>query len=149
MALTPMEVIPDLTIFLSQRDLPMLLKTTIEPIYISEHHPITMSTEFSAAQSRSQFWHLDPSLLTDTQIASTIHNRLTQYLTENDTPDISPMLKWEAHKCTIRGELIAIASKRKHERQNHISNLANHIHELEKAHKKNTSNLYPPRTHPS
>lgn len=120
-------------LFLSQRDLPMLLKANIEPMFISDHHPITMSIEFMTAQSHSPIWHLDPSILTDILIASTIHNRLTQ---DNDAPEISPMIKWKAHECTIQGELIAIATKRRRERQAHISKLSNHIHELEKAHKK-------------
>lgn len=37
-------------LFLSQRDLPMLLKTTIEPMFISHHYPIIMSIDFLTSQ---------------------------------------------------------------------------------------------------
>lgn len=111
-----MEVIPGLTIYLSHRDLPMLLKATIEPMFLSDHHPITMLIEFQITQSRSQIWRLVPSLLTDNKIASHIQLRLSQFFNENDSAEISPMIIWEAHKCTIRGELMAIASKRRREK---------------------------------
>lgn len=114
----------------------MLKHTSIEPMYISDHHPITMSLEFPSKHTRSQIWRLDPSLLTDISIVSTIHDNLKLYFQDNDSLDISPMIKWEAHKCTIRGKLIAIASKRRRERQAHISILSKRIQNLEKIHKK-------------
>lgn len=122
--------------FISQNDLPMLKHTSIEPMYISDHHPITMSLEFPSKHTRSQIWRLDPSLLTDISIVSTIHENLKLYFQDNDSLEISPMIKWEAHKCTIRGKLIAIASKRRRERQAHISILSKRIQNLEKIHKK-------------
>lgn len=45
------------------------------------------------------------------------------------------MMCCEAHKCTIRGYLIAISIKRKREKQCHINKLITHIHTLERAHK--------------
>lgn len=44
------------------------------------------------------------------------------------------MTRWEAHKCVIRAELIAQASKRIQEQQACINDLITHIHTLEQAH---------------
>lgn len=100
-------------LFLSQRDLPMLIKATIDPMFLLDHHPISMTLEFTDAPPRSLIWRLDPSLLTDTTITTDIHKRLSLYFQENDSPGVSPMMRWEAHKSTIRGELIAISAKRR------------------------------------
>lgn len=104
-------------LFLSQGDLPMLISATIEPIYLSDHHPISMAMEFAGVPSRSSILRLDPSLLTDSAIALTINQGLVQYFRENNSPDISPMTRWEAHK------------------QAHITKLREHNHRLERAHK--------------
>lgn len=99
---------------------------------VLDHQPVTMSMEFPTTQSWSPILRLDPSLLTDTFAVHTIQNRLTQYFTENDSPDISPLIQWEAHKCSIRGEFMAIAAKKRREKQAHILQLTTRIHKLEK-----------------
>lgn len=101
--------------FITQRDLTMLTTSTIDPMYLSDHHPISMSIEFSDIPTQSSIWRLDPSLLTDSTIAPEVNRIL---LRENNSPDISPMLRWEAHNCTIRGELIVISAKRSHTLKN-------------------------------
>lgn len=122
-------------LFLSQRDLSMLTSATIDPMYLSDHHPISMTLEFPNTNTRPQIWRLDPSLLTDTAIMTNIQERLSLYFTENDSPDISPMIRWEAHKSTIRGELIALSAKRRKDRQELINTLTARIQTLERAHK--------------
>lgn len=54
---------------------------------------------------------------------------------ENKIIDTSPLINWEAHKCVIRGVLIAAAAKRRKEKQKHFNDLADRILQLEKAHK--------------
>lgn len=105
-------------------------------MFISDHHPITMSIEFPTTKSRSPVWRLDPSLLMDTPTVHTIQNRLIQYFKENDYPEISPLIQWEAHRCYIQGEFITIAAKKRREKQAHISQLTKSIHALEKTHKR-------------
>lgn len=122
-------------LFISQRDLPMLTTTTIDPMYLSDHHPISMTLAFSHTQPRHHIWRLDPSLLTDTATMTAIQQRLLLYFKENDSPEISPMMRWEAHKSTIRGELIALSAKRRKDRQTHINTLTSRIQALEAAHK--------------
>lgn len=122
-------------LFLTQRDLPLLTAATIDSMYLSDHHPISMSIEFADIPPRSSIWCLDPSLLTDNVIALEINKRLSLYCRENSSPDISQMVRCEAHKRTIRGELIALSAKRRRERQAHITKLTSHIHKLERTHK--------------
>lgn len=98
----------------------MLTPATIDPMYLSDHHPIFMSITFPDIPTRSSIWRLDPALLTDSMITPKINKRLLQYFRENNSSDISPMLKWEAHKCIIRSELIAISVKRNRKRQSYL-----------------------------
>ncbi|XP_040210578.1 CUB and sushi domain-containing protein 3-like [Rana temporaria] len=72
----------------------------------------------------------------DLSITDQIRTRIQQYFTENSSPEVSPVSLWEAHKCVIRGELIALATKAKKQRQEHINSLMATIKSLEASHKK-------------
>lgn len=63
-----------------------------------------------------------------------LSNRLLKTTFANDTPDMSPMIQWEAHKCVVRGYLLAIAARKK-EHQMLIRDLSNKITLLESQHK--------------
>lgn len=123
-------------LFLSQTDLPCLTAASIDPMYLSDHHPISMTLQLTnAPRKQTPIWCLDPSLLTDAAITSSIDERLVLYFQENNSPDISPMMRWESHKSTIRGELISISATRRKERNAHITRLTARILELERTHK--------------
>lgn len=100
--------------FISQTDLTMLSDATIEPMLISDHHPITTTLKFpkfklikfKITRNRSAMWRLDNSLLLDQDHTQALANHLSQYFTENVTGDTSSMVTWAAHKCVIRGVLI-------------------------------------------
>lgn len=53
---------------------------------------------------------MNDSLLTNQSYCLDIQIALKDYLTHNATPDISPILLWEAHKPAIRGTCISVAS---------------------------------------
>lgn len=55
--------------FLTQTDLPFLASATIEPMLLSDHHPITMSLTLPEHITRSRIWRLDDSLLLDPENA--------------------------------------------------------------------------------
>lgn len=110
-------------LFLSQTDLPLLHQTSIDPMFISDHHPISLTLKFPATSPRSNTWRLDLSLLTDPSIAAEIEKRLQHFFLENDPNDTSPLTNWEAHKSVIRGTFIAAAAKRNRERRNQYSDL--------------------------
>lgn len=85
-------------------------------MFLSDHHPVSVSITFPDVLPHSSIWCLDPSLLTDKTIVPEIHKRLMQYFQDNFSSDISPMMHWEAHKCVIRGYLIANSVKHIKER---------------------------------
>lgn len=68
--------------YLSQNDLSLLTKATIDPILLSDHNPISMTLTFPTTRTASTIWRLDNSLLTDLEISQTIAKRLSQYFKE-------------------------------------------------------------------
>lgn len=85
-----------------------LTETTKESMTFSDHHPITVTLTFPDKFEYTYIWRLDPSVLTDFTKEQEIRNCLTNYFTENDTPDTSKLTQWEAHKCVVRGKLISL-----------------------------------------
>lgn len=90
--------------FISQSDLPFLQQSTIEPMFLSDHHTITVTVSFPETQPRTKLWRFNPSLLKDPLSLERIRTSIQHYFTENSSPDISLISLWEAHKCVIRGE---------------------------------------------
>lgn len=108
-------------------------------MFLSDHHPITITLTFPDYNTRTKTWRLNPSLLKDPDVIRQINTRLQQYFQENSSPETTPVTLWEAHKCVIRGKLIALATKEKKIRQAHIASLIETINRLEKTHKQSTS----------
>lgn len=65
-----------------------------------------------------------------------IEKALNEYFIINDQTDISPEMLWAAHKVTIRGTLIQIATRIKKERQLDVLKLENTFSDLKAKHKK-------------
>lgn len=78
---------------------------------------------------------LDPSLLTKDQDIQHIKSSIESFFDLNDTPDTSPIAQWEAHKCCIRGSLIAMKTARNKIAQAEMSALISRIQTLETTHK--------------
>lgn len=116
-SLHPIIRFPDwITFFLSQADLCFLTKCTIEPMLLSYHNPIIMILTFPEHAPSTKHWRLDSSLLTDKMQLSQISTCLNAYFQENADPDISLVSIWDAHKCVIRVEIIALAAHRQKEK---------------------------------
>lgn len=99
--------------FLSQRDFPLLSSAIIEPMTVLDHHTITMTLSFDDVPVPSKLWRLNPAFLEDRALLARLSTSLAQFFQENETPDMHPLTVWEAHKCVIRGELIAMADQSK------------------------------------
>lgn len=97
-------------LFISQNDLTILQHTSIDPMFLSDHHPILMTIAFPDIHPRPQSWKLDPALLTDPSVMAEVELHIKQYFAENKPIDTSPLITWEVHKCVIRGILIAAAT---------------------------------------
>lgn len=39
-------------------------------------------------------------------MVSQLNTKLKDFFVINDTPDVDPLTQWEAHKCTIRGQIL-------------------------------------------
>lgn len=109
--------------FLTQHDLPFLTKTTIEPITLSDHHPISITLTLPDKFTFSQIWRLDPTILTNKTHTTELSKCLDNYFSENNTPDTSSVTQWEAHKCVIQGKLISMMARIKRERQTRLMDL--------------------------
>lgn len=55
-------------LFISQKVLPMLYTVSIDPMFLSDHHPISLTLSFPEVPTRPTSWRLDPSLLTDASV---------------------------------------------------------------------------------
>lgn len=49
-------------LFISQRDLPMLHQASVDPMFLSDHHSISIYITFLGVPTRPPTWRLDPSL---------------------------------------------------------------------------------------
>lgn len=109
--------------FISQKDIPYIDTTTIEPMLISDHHPITLKLSFPISNHFTKTWRLDPTLLTDPKNSDKISAQIKEFFHLNDTPDSSPLSQWQSHKCNIRGLFIKLSAKRKRVQQNYTNSL--------------------------
>lgn len=121
--------------FISQTDLPLLKKATIEPMILSDHNPISITLTFTLSPHAHSIWRLDSSSLTDPELKQRISTRLIHYFQDNSMDEPSPPIIWAAHKCVVRGDFISIAAFRNKQRRAHITALSSKIHTLERAHK--------------
>lgn len=126
-------------IFVTQRDLDLISGAHIGIQTLSDHAPISITIELSAPLTKSDTWRLNSSLLTDPIQLPQITALLKEYFKLNTTPGMDPMITWEAHKCSLRGNLIKMGARRKKEKEREIKYLIAKIHLLEKKHKQSLS----------
>lgn len=84
-------------------------------------------------------WRLNASLLTDPTLLPDLHSALIEFFKHNATPGSDPLMVWEAHKCTIRGELISVGARKKRARDGEVLRLVRQIRHLEAQHKQSLS----------
>lgn len=82
----------------------------IEPMVVSDHHPITLTLQFPDQIPFTKAWKLDSSLLTDARNPFCIRNSLQNYFKENGTPEMALLTQWEMHKCVLRGTFLALSA---------------------------------------
>ena len=103
----------------------------IEPITISDHAPVTIKIQIGL-KKQIKYWRLNVSLLNDEAIQQELRKNLTDYLKCNDNDTVSPSNLWEAAKVVMRGNIIAISSRLKKQRQAQQVELEREIKKLEK-----------------
>lgn len=122
-------------IYISQRDLQKVKGAHIGIQTISDHAPISLDLDLLNTPPRTNTWRLNTSLLTDPDLLPRIREAISEFFSHNNTPDMDPMMIWEAHKCTIRGELIKLGAQRKKKQEKELKDLTDKIINLETAHK--------------
>lgn len=58
-------------------------------------------------------WRFNPLLLNDINFRQHVDNLITDYLSHNDTSDVTDSTLWEAFKAVMRGHIIAYEAKLK------------------------------------
>uniref|UniRef100_A0A8C5PVG5 Reverse transcriptase domain-containing protein n=1 Tax=Leptobrachium leishanense TaxID=445787 RepID=A0A8C5PVG5_9ANUR len=100
----------------------------------SDHAPLNIKIQSPLFVPRERQWRLNVSLLDDPLITAELHTTLENFLTENDTPDISIPTLWEAHKAVIRGFFIGKGTARKKIREEEHRTLVGNVRALELEH---------------
>lgn len=104
-------------VFVPLRHISNIHKITIPPSVWSDHDPIVFSFTFSGLTRPTFQWRLNDSLLTTQDALLEIQTRLQTFFKENVGSVSSPISLWEAHKATMRGHCIQLASIRKRHKE--------------------------------
>uniref|UniRef100_A0A8C5PAU0 Reverse transcriptase domain-containing protein n=1 Tax=Leptobrachium leishanense TaxID=445787 RepID=A0A8C5PAU0_9ANUR len=121
-------------LFVSHFELSSVTEAKIHSRTWSDHALLSLSMMSSHSRPKHFQWRLNTSLFTDPMVVTTIAEALEYYFDENDKNETTPVTLWEAHKATIRGQLIGIASKKKKERLLETNQLLLDIRSLELSH---------------
>ena len=92
----------------------------ILPMSWSDHSSVQIVLTDLWANSSPPSWRLNESLLNDPAFEKEIERAIKQFFEENSSSVSSPVTLWAAHKATMRGTLIQLASKVKRERERTI-----------------------------
>lgn len=110
--------------------------STIEPIIMSDHAPITLSFLIATQSLQNRGWRLNECILQEEVSKTQLPTELSTFFELNDTQDVRPLSIWEAHKCHIRGSLIKLGCRRKKEHIEKLNSLITRIRRIETQHKK-------------
>ena len=96
----------------------------------SDHSPIKLTTRGLWTKATPSPWRLNASLLNDPVHYAEIEKGIQAYFEVNKSTDTSPAITWAAHKATIRGQLIQLASRLKRTREQTILRLEDDLEAL-------------------
>lgn len=119
--------------------IPFSSKAKIIDIVWSDHLLVLLTIKNVLSRSGGSYWRLNESLLGDPVHAKMIADAIKEYFRINDVGNISPETLWAAHKVTVRGELIRLATQVKKERLIDIHRLEQKCITLKIDHKKHPS----------
>ena len=122
-------------LFTPKTELYRILDTTIHPITISDHAPISVDWDIGRRATKKQ-WRMNASLLNDKDFVTFVNSELKKYLELNTSPEISPLILWDCAKAYMRGCIISFASARRKRRESRRQELEKSIGDLERQHKR-------------
>lgn len=91
--------------------------STIHPIIISDHAPISITWKPPNNHQPSRRWRFNTSLLKDPEFNNIIKKEWTSFLEINDSPETSPSLLWQTGKAVLRGVIISYSTYKKKKEQ--------------------------------
>lgn len=115
----------------------MLIESSeIDSIVLSDHVAVHLTLDLGIVSDKISFWRLNEALLQDNVTTQEVTSKLAAIFSTNDSPDVSPTIIWEAHKCVVRGLFLKHGTKIKKDCVQMSSSLYTQIRILEQAHKK-------------
>lgn len=88
-------------------------QSTIHPIIISDHVPVTINWTMTRTHKTTPRWRFNASLLQDSQFDALIKKEWAFFLETNDSSELSPSLLWETGKTVLRGIIISFSVYKK------------------------------------
>ncbi len=85
-----------------------MLSCSIGNIFVSDHAPVFLVMSSGVQHPRAQ-WRFPKHLIKDPKFKQYFIEQFNYFMTENDTPDMSPNLLWETAKAVIRGLTISFS----------------------------------------
>uniref|UniRef100_A0A672H1Y9 Endonuclease/exonuclease/phosphatase domain-containing protein n=1 Tax=Salarias fasciatus TaxID=181472 RepID=A0A672H1Y9_SALFA len=105
----------------------------IHPIVISDHAPVSFTLRNKKNKPPTRNWRFNTSLLKDPEFISYLTREWSIYLENNDLPDTSGRVLWEAGKAVMRGKIISFSSHKKKKEASRTLELELRIKSLEEA----------------
>lgn len=128
-------------ILMPTRHLPNVSNSKIIDTTLSDHSIVHVSLYKTSHHPKHSQWKLNESILSDRIRVTEINKALLEYFALNDVGDTSAEVLWAAHKVTIKGKIIQIASQFKRERKADIVKLEQAYSSLKAQHKRNPSGI--------
>ena len=116
-------------IFVSVASSPILLSSTIQPITWSDHCAVLTSVSSLIPRSKDRTWCVNEAHLTNQSYCFDIQIALSEYLKHNSTPEVSPVILWEAHKPVIWGKCISVSTHLNRDRKLRLAKWEHDFHQ--------------------
>uniref|UniRef100_A0A8C5LLJ0 Reverse transcriptase domain-containing protein n=1 Tax=Leptobrachium leishanense TaxID=445787 RepID=A0A8C5LLJ0_9ANUR len=117
--------------FIPGNVLPHALECSILPLTWSDHAPVLLTLGEEYQGYARPPWRLREDLLKNEQVTHDMTEALTNYFCENDTPEMSPVVVWQAHKAVLRDVCMRWAARLRREYQRHRLDILTTLHNLD------------------
>uniref|UniRef100_A0A8C5Q2N9 Reverse transcriptase domain-containing protein n=1 Tax=Leptobrachium leishanense TaxID=445787 RepID=A0A8C5Q2N9_9ANUR len=111
--------------------LPFITDCCILPITWSDHAPVLLTLGDTYQGSTRPPWRFREELLRHDQAAQDLREAMTLYFKENDTPEMSPLTLWQAHKAVLRDVCIRWSARLKREYHQRRLDILTKLHNLD------------------
>lgn len=128
-------------IFIQTTHIPLVNKAYIKDTTLSDHSMMILILQGHFVKPPLLQWRLNETLLNYPITVIELENAMKEYVHFNNMDGISAETLWAAHKATIRGKIIQIATKLKKERASDVEKLERDFAALRKHHKKDPSTV--------